>query len=312
MRVVIVGAGLGGLGTAVRLAKAGHRVTLLEKNRLPGGKMNVVEADGFRFDTGPSLVTMPGVLADTFKAAGRRMEDYLTLEPLDPICRYNWPDGSRLDFSPHLPSLISALRSFSPGDVTGFFRFLAYARTLYERAGPIFLMRERPRLRDLFSRRGLDAARIDAHLSMDRAVRRFFRDPRLVQLFDRYATYNGSSPYQAPATLAMIPYIEMAGGGWYIKGGIYRLVEALMEVARELGVDFQPECEAGELLVECGMRNAECGMNRFTPHSAFRIPHSEGGWRAVEGRGRCDGRPCCGERRPDIRLPVAGAGGLPG
>ncbi len=274
MRIVIVGAGLGGLGAAVRLAKAGHRVTLLEKNRLPGGKMNLVEADGFRFDTGPSLVTMPGVLADTFKAAGRRIEDYLTLEPLDPICRYHWPDGSRLDFSPHLPSLISALRAFSPGDVTGFFRFLAYARTLYERAGPIFLMRERPGLRDLFSRRGLDAARIDAHLSMDRAVRRFFSDPRLVQLFDRYATYSGSSPYQAPATLAMIPYIEMAGGGWYIKGGIYRLVEALMEVARELGVDFQPECEARELLVECGMRNADCGMVGLirNPQSAIRIP----------------------------------------
>jgi phytoene desaturase len=274
MRVVIVGAGLGGLGVAVRLAEAGHRVTLLEKNCLPGGKMNLVEADGFRFDTGPSLITMPGVLADTFKAAGRRIEDYLTLEPLDPICRYNWPDGSRLDFSSHLPRLVSALRAFSPRDMTGFFRFLAYARTLYERAGPIFLMRGRPRLRDLFSRRGLDAARIDAHLSMDGAVRRFFGDPRLVQLFDRYATYNGSSPYQAPATLAMIPYIEMAGGGWYIKGGIYRLVEALMEVARELGVDFQSECEVAELIVECGMPGTrevgeECGIptTPFIPHS---------------------------------------------
>src|SRR5438874_8103082 len=161
-RVVIVGAGLGGIGAAVRLAGAGHRVTLLEKNRLPGGKLNLVEADGFRFDTGPSLLTMTGVLADTFRAAGRRMEDYLTLEALDPICRYRWPDGSRLDVSSNLPQLVSALGAFSPHDVTGLFRFLAYARKLFERAGPVLLLRERPRLRDLLSLRAVALARIDA------------------------------------------------------------------------------------------------------------------------------------------------------
>jgi phytoene desaturase len=252
--VVVVGAGLGGIGAAVRLAGAGHRVTLVEKNSAPGGKAGLVEAEGFRFDTGPSLITMTGVIADTFRAAGRRVEDYLELEALDPICRYRWPDGSGLDISSNLPELVSAVGNFSPRDVTGLFRFLAYARTLFERAGPIFLLRERPRVRDLFSTRLLDAARIDAHLSMHRAVRRFFHDQRLVQLFDRYATYSGSSPYKAPATLAMIPYLEIAGGGWYIKGGIYRLVEALMEVGRELGVNFQPDCEVAEIVVEERMR----------------------------------------------------------
>jgi phytoene desaturase len=259
-RVVIVGAGLGGIGAAVRLAGAGHRVTLLEKNHLPGGKLSLLEADGFRFDTGPSLVTMTGVLADTFRAARRRMEDYLTLIPLDPICRYRWPDGSTLDISSNLPSLVAAVGAFSPSDVTGLFRFLAYARKLFERAGPIFLLRERPGIRDLFSRRVVDAARIDAHLSMHRAVRRFFRDPRLVQLFDRYATYNGSSPYEAPATLAMIPYLEIAGGGWYVKGGIYRIAEGLIEVARELGVNFQPDCEVAEIMFE--ERTAIGGIHR--------------------------------------------------
>ena len=101
-------------------------------------------------------------------------------------------------------------------------------------------------------RRALDALRIDAHLTMHRAISRFFRDPRLVQLFDRYATYNGSSPFRAPATLCMIPYIEIANGGWYIKGGLYRLVEALLSVIEELGVNFQPGCEVSEILVEPG------------------------------------------------------------
>lgn len=263
--VAIVGAGLGGIGTAVRLASLGHRVSLIEKEKLPGGKMNLVEAGGFRFDTGPSLVTMPGVLGDTFRAAGRRMDDYLTLRQLEPICRYRFADGSSLDISSNLPRLVSQVGELAPGEVTGLFRFLAYARALFERAGPVFLLRERPRLRDLFSRRGLDAARIDAHMTMHRAVRRHFRDPRLVQLFDRYATYNGSSPFRAPATLSIIPYIEIAGGGYYIEGGIYRLAEALMEVAGELGVQFYPECEVSEITVEkrSGWRGARATGVRF-------------------------------------------------
>lgn len=269
--VAVVGAGVGGISTAVRLAALGHRVTLIEKNSTPGGKLNIVEAGGFRFDTGPSLVTLPGVLADTFHAAGRRMEDYLKLEPLEPICRYKFADGSGLDISANLPRLVSEVGGFAPEEVTGLFRFLAYSRTLFERAGPIFLLRERPRLLDLASRRALDALRIDAHISMDKAVRRFFKDPRLVQLFDRYATYNGSSPYRAPATLAMIPYIEMAGGGYYIQGGLYRLTEALMEVARELGVRFLPGTEVAQISVEqrVGMLGARATGVRFKDGGAL-------------------------------------------
>ena len=263
--IAIVGAGLGGLASAVRLAAAGHNVTLIEKNPAPGGKMNLVEAGDFRFDTGPSLVTLPGVLGDTFRAAGRRIEDYLTLTPLDPLCRYRFADGARLDVSSYLPRLVSEVGNLSPGDVTALFRFLAYARALFERAGPVFLLRERPRLRDLLARRALDALRIDAHISMHRRVRRFFKDRRLVQLFDRYATYNGSSPYHAPATLCMIPYIELAGGGWYVEGGIYRVVEALMEIARELGVNFQPGCQVAEILVQqrTGVRQPRVSGVRF-------------------------------------------------
>jgi phytoene desaturase len=247
---IVVGAGLGGLGVAVRLAANGYHVTLVEKDERAGGKLNLLEADGFRFDTGPSLVTLPGVIAGTFRAAGRRMEDYLTLMPLDPICRYTFADGSRMDLSPNLTRLTQEIGRLSPGDVAGLFRFLAYARTLFRRAGPIFLLRGRPRLRDLLSRRGIDAARIDAHLTMHRATRRFFKDARLVQLFDRYATYNGSSPYRAPATLSMIPYIEIAGGAYYIQGGLYRLAEGLLAVAKELGVDFRPRCEVSQVLFD--------------------------------------------------------------
>jgi len=248
--VAIVGAGIGGIASAIRLAAAGHRVTLLEKNTLPGGKMNLVEAEGFRFDTGPSLITLPGVLVDTFRAAGRRMEDYLTLKALEPICRYRFADGSSLDVSSNLPRLVAEVGNLALGEVPNLFRFLAHSRAIFERAGPVFLLKERPRLRDFLSPRALDTLRIDAQRSLHRTVRHFFKNPRLVQLFDRYATYSGSSPYRAPGTLSIIPYIELAGGGWYIEGGLYRLVEALMEVARELGVYFAPDCEVSEVLVE--------------------------------------------------------------
>lgn len=247
---IVVGAGLGGLATAIRLAAAGHKVTLLEKNERPGGKLNLLEAEGFTFDTGPSLVTLPGIIADTFKAAGKRMEDYLHLTPLDPICRYTFADGTRMDISPDLPALVREVDRVSPGDVAGLFRFLAYARTLFKRAGPIFLLRERPGMKDLLSKRGLDAARIDAHISLHTAVKRFFKDERLVQLFDRYATYNGSSPYRAPGTLAMIPYIEMGGGGWYIQGGLYKLAESLAALAGELGVEVRTNSEVTQVLFE--------------------------------------------------------------
>jgi phytoene desaturase len=238
-RVAVVGAGVGGLATAVRLAAAGCQVTVCEQDAQPGGKMNRVEAAGFRFDTGPSLITMPGVFAELFRAAGRRMDDYLRLQPLDPLCRYWFADGARLETSSDLARMVPALARLAPGDVGGFLAFLAHSRRLYERAARPFLFGERPRPADLLARRGLDTLRIDALATVDGVVRRFFRDPRLIQLFDRYATYNGSSPYRAPGTLCLIPFVEFGGGGWYIPGGLYTLVESLVALCGELGVDLR-------------------------------------------------------------------------
>ena len=263
--VAIVGAGLGGIAAAVRLAGAGHRVTLLEKNDRPGGKVNVVEAGGFRFDTGPSMVTLPGVLSDTFRAAGRRMEDYITLKPFDPICRYRFADGTYLDTSSNLPRLVSEVGNLAPSEVTRLFKFLAYTRTIFERAGPGLLLRERSNLRELLVRNTLDTLHINSHLSMHMAVRRFFKDPRLVQLFEYYAGHDGSSPYKAPANLSLLPYIELVGGGWYVEGGLYSMVEALMRVAQELGVNFQPNCEVAEVTIapRSGWRGARVTGVRF-------------------------------------------------
>jgi phytoene desaturase len=247
---VIVGAGLGGLATAVRAAAAGRRVTVLEQDAQVGGKLNRLRSGGFLFDTGPSLVTMPGVIADVFRAAGRRLDDYLALQPLHPLCRYRYADGTTFDADSDLPAMLRAIRALEPRDVRGYLRFLAYGRGLYRRAGAPFLFHERPRPWDLVWRGGLDMLRIDAFRTMDAAVRAHFHSPYLRRLFNRYATYNGSSPYQAPATLCLIPYVELAGGGWYIAGGLYRLAEALRELARELGVEVRTCAPVREVLFD--------------------------------------------------------------
>src|SRR5690348_13590226 len=129
-RVAVVGAGIGGLATAARLAAAGHRVTVCERDAQPGGKMNRVEAAGFCFDTGPSLITMPGVIRETFTAAGRRLADYLQLVQLDPICRYFYPDGVQFDASSDLARMTAAIGRLAPRDVGGFLDFLAHSRRL--------------------------------------------------------------------------------------------------------------------------------------------------------------------------------------
>lgn len=239
---LVIGAGLGGLATAIHLASQGQRVAVFEQNTRVGGKLNIHQAQGYTFDTGPSLFTMPWVVRDLFAAAGRRVEDYLDLHPLEPTCRYFWPDGTRFDASQHLPRLVSEIQRLSPPDVHGLFRFLAHTSRIYDIVADSFLLHPFDGLRDLLTPRLLREGRhIDPFRSIDAAARSFFRSPHLQQVFNRYATYNGSSPYLLPATFNVIAYIEFAEGGWYIRGGMYRLAEALLKLACELGVEVHTD-----------------------------------------------------------------------
>jgi phytoene desaturase len=239
-RIVVVGAGLGGLSAAIRLAREGFAVTVLEKNERVGGKMNIWKEAGYTFDTGPTLLTMPFVIRDLFESAGERMEDYIELVPLDPICRYVFPDGSRLDASSDIPEMENTLNRMRPGEGTAFRTFLNHGKRIYDAAAGPFLFTG-------FGSMGLRGTigylrflpsvfRIDAFRTLDRAVRAAFKDERARQMMNRFATYNGSSPYRVPATLAIIPYVEFAMGGWYVRGGMYGLARALEKLAAGLGV----------------------------------------------------------------------------
>ena len=236
MRVVVIGAGVGGLAATARLAAQGHDVTVCEAAEVVGGKLGLLERDGFRFDTGPSLVTMPHVFRDLFEATGG-WPDGLAFERLDPIARYRFADGTGFDAVDDLDRFCAHLEAWSPGSGTDWRSFTARAGRVWDASRVPFL--ESPldgpaSLARLALRRPQDLAAIAPGRTL-RGLGRRLRDPRLRVFLDRYATYTGSDPRRAPAALAAVPFVEQAYGGWYVPGGLRRLGEAIHERALERG-----------------------------------------------------------------------------
>ncbi len=234
-KCVIVGGGLGGLASAIRLAKAGMSVVLMEKNATVGGKAGVFSKDGFTWDTGPSLVTMPEILNDLFRDAGRDPGDYLSLQQVQPVCRYFWSDGKVIDEDKFF---------FQRPEVK---RFMAYAEKIYQLSGEAFLRHPPEKFHKAFlNPRNLlllhHLPKVMTFKSVDQVVSQYFADPHLRQLFNRFATYNGSDPFRAPATFNIIPYVEEKFGAWYPKGGVAQIARALERLAVELGVDIRTNC----------------------------------------------------------------------
>src|SRR5581483_285703 len=247
-RVVIIGGGLGGLATSLRLAAQGWNVTVCEAGGSFGGKMNRWCERGFRFDTGPSLVTMPWVFAELFEALGSRLEDHLELMRLHPIAAYSYDDGTQFVHTTNMPEWLGTVRQLDRRDVDGFFRFMELGSRLYEVSKDTFLRRRPLDWMNATNPAGLTQMPWRyAWGNYHKAVAAHFSSPHLQQLFDRYPTYVGSSPYKSPATLAVIPFIEYAFGGWYIKGGLYRLVETLLEFAGQLRVTMLLKAEVARI-----------------------------------------------------------------
>jgi phytoene desaturase len=245
-RVVVIGAGVGGLAAAARLSALGHDVTVCEAAEEVGGKLGTVahEVPGvgeFRFDTGPSVVTMPHVLEDLFNDTGG-WPDGLELEPVDPITRYRFADGTALDATGDLDEFCGRLNlSLGEGSGADWRAFSERAERIWEASRGPFLEQRldgAAGLAKLAARQPRDIATIAPGRSLRALGKRHLRDPRLRMLLDRYATYTGSDPRRAPAALAAVPYVEQAYGGWYVRGGLHRLAEALHDRAVERGARF--------------------------------------------------------------------------
>jgi phytoene desaturase len=228
MRIVVVGAGVGGLTAAARLAAAGHRVTVLEASGEAGGKLGRYARDGYAFDTGPSLLTLPELFADL----------ELDLEPLDPVVRHVFADGTVLDSSSSHDVFLSRIAAaLSPAAADDWDRLWRRAARIWDASWASVLQRpvDSPLSLAALAWRLGDLAAIAPGRSLRGLGRRYLRDPRLRTLLDRYATYTGADPRRAPAALAAIPYAELAFGGWYVRGGLHGIAAALLARCRALG-----------------------------------------------------------------------------
>ncbi len=237
-KVLVIGAGLGGLSAAISLATEGFKVDLVDKNQHLGGKLNVLEKDGFSFDLGPSILTMPHIFEQLFRWAGKSMDDYLTIEAINPHWRNFFEDGSVLDLLPDKLAMERELRRFAPNDVKGFFRFLDYAGQITARVEEGYFSEGLDDLWQVVKHYGVwkSLTGFDVFRSMDQSVRRYVRDPRLVDTLNYFIKYVGSSPYDAPGLLNLLPHIQFAYGLWYVRGGMYNLARGLGQLAQELGV----------------------------------------------------------------------------
>ncbi len=252
--IVVVGAGMGGLAVSARLAAQGHRVTLLEQAPEVGGKLGRFERDGFAFDTGPSLLTLPAVYRDLFLKTGTRLEDHVELVPVDPAFRYRFADGTRLDLPNASRAGVTAALDDALGAGAGaqWAAFMDRAATIWDATRETFLESPLEGRRTLLreARRVRDLRAIAPWSSLRRLGATYLDDPRLRTLLDRYATYTGSDPRRAPAALATVPYVEQAFGAWYVQGGLRRLGDALLERVLRLGVDVRTGADVTQVLVD--------------------------------------------------------------
>lgn len=239
LTAIVIGAGIGGIATAARLARRGFSVTVLEKNEKPGGRANQIIRDGHRFDTGPTLFLMPEVWEETFAALGERMSDHLQLKRIDPTYKVYFEDGVQLELTSDIGRMQPQLEKIEKSAFTNFLAFLAQGSRHYKLSLEKFLSRNFRTLFEYFSLRNLPLMFQLRVLQKHYAnTAKFFKDEHLRAAFTFQNMYLGLSPYDAPATFSLLQYTELAEGVWYPIGGMYRAIESLVGIAERLGVKF--------------------------------------------------------------------------
>jgi phytoene desaturase len=237
--VVVVGAGLGGLACALHLAGRGRNVTVLERSSAPGGVAGRIASDGFAFDTGPTVLTMPSLIAETFAAVGESSADWLSLEPLDPAYRAWYPDGSHLDVIADPARMADEVaRVCGPREADGYRRFVAYARRLWELERTDFIERNFDSPRDLLTLNLLRLIAAGGFGRLQSRVNHFLRDERTRRVFSFQAMYAGLAPHKALALYAVIAYLDTVAGVYHPVGGMHTVPSALASAAAKHGVNI--------------------------------------------------------------------------
>ena len=248
---LVIGAGIGGIAAAARLARSGYQVTIVEKNDTPGGRCNQYTRDGHRFDVGPTLFLMPEVFAETFAALGTRMQDHLDLRRIDPTYAVRFDDGTELSLTSDMNAMDNQLEAIERGSFRGLMRYLAEGHLHYHLSLERFVGRNFYSYLDYFSLKNLPLLfKLKALVKHYNNIGNYFRDPRLKAAFTFQNMYLGLSPYDAPATFSLLQYTEMAGGVWFPMGGLYRVIEVLASIAEKQGVRFMYNAPVKQIELE--------------------------------------------------------------
>ncbi len=268
-RIVIIGAGMGGLSAALALSAQGLPVTVLDRAAAPGGKMRTLEPQDRPIDVGPTVFTMRWVFEALFDGAGLSFADHLDVKPAQTLARHSWGPGERLDLFADERESADAIAAFSgPEEGRRYLAFCARAREIFQTLETSFMQDPDPSPFSLVRHAGLGGLgalwRIEPFTRLWQALGRYFKDDRLRQLFGRYATYAGSSPFQAPATLMLIAHVEQ-DGVWYVEGGMHRLAQALAGAAAKCGADIRYNAHVDTIGIEKG------GVRSVTLASGERI-----------------------------------------
>lgn len=255
-KAIVVGAGMGGLAAAIELACHGHEVRVLEQHAAPGGKLRQIEVGGTYVDAGPTVLTMPWVFEELFALAGSRFADHVRLRRAQVLARHAWADGARLDLHAERTRSEDAIGEFSgAASVAGYRRFCEDAARIHALLRETFLQAPRPTPIDLARRHGLLRAHelfaLSPFETLWSKLGEYFADPRLRQLFGRYATYCGSSPFLATATLMLVAHVEQEGV-WYVQGGMIEIARELAGLAGRCGVELAYGARVKEVILQRG------------------------------------------------------------
>lgn len=241
-KAAVIGSGIGGLAVAVRLAVEGFEVSVYEKNDCPGGKLTAFEKDGYHFDAGPSLFTQPQNITELFELAGEPIEDYFSYKPVDLACKYFYPSGKIINAYTDAALFANELNEQVHEEKSAVLDYLKQAEKVYENIGSIFLNHSLHKRKTWFNKRILKALGTVRYSYLFRSLHQHnskkFSSPEAIQLFNRFATYNGSNPYKAPGMLSLIPHLEQNQGTFYPSGGMISITNALYNLAIKKGVKF--------------------------------------------------------------------------
>ena len=242
-KAIVIGAGLGGLSVAIRLAVKGYDVTVFEANKHAGGKMNELRLGDYRFDTGPSLFTMPELVEELFDLAGHSMDDYLKSQRLQETCRYFFDDQTIINGFSDIEKFGQEVEKKTKVESNQVIDYLKKSKFIYDTTAPLFLNQSLHKLKTFLSFKVflsmINLPFLGVFSSMNTANESQFEDQKIVQLFNRFATYNGSNPFLAPAILNIIPHLEFNKGAYFPDNGMYSIADALFNLAKKTGVKFK-------------------------------------------------------------------------